>query len=366
MNIQKQTRKRILAFLLTFVMILTIMPMSVVLANPALGATVVATGAFPNGWPCGTLGAPWRLYSDGTLIVDSGHIIGGILPWFGHRNSIFRIVFTGPIAVGNSLNGLFSSMSNITLIEGLSYFDTSNVTDMSWMFNGTSSLTSLDLSSWDTSNVTNMMSMFNGASGLTSLDLSHFDTGNVTSMESMFMDANSLTSLDLSNWNTSNVIDMSQMFLFLGFGTSSSLTNLDLSGWDTSNVTNMSSMFSGASGLTSLDLSHFDTSNVTNMMQMFSRASGLTSLNLSGWDTSSVETMARMFTWTPAFRQLTLSENFQFVDCMLGNADLSVLTTANFTGKWQNVGTGTVANPLGTYCFDLGGVDAESWCYCAA
>ena len=38
---------------------------------------------------------------------------------------------------------------------------------MSAMFYGCSSLTSIDLSGWDTSNVTDMSSMFNGYSSLT-------------------------------------------------------------------------------------------------------------------------------------------------------------------------------------------------------
>jgi len=63
----------------------------------------------------GTVGgddrAPWRLYSDGTLVVDSGFIFwsdwwtGG--PWESHRNYIFRIIFTGQIIAGNQLTGLF-------------------------------------------------------------------------------------------------------------------------------------------------------------------------------------------------------------------------------------------------------------------
>ena len=54
--------------------------------------------------------------------------------------------------------------------------------------------------------------MFDGCSSLTSLDLSSFNTQNVTNMEYMFYDCNSLISLDLSNFNTQNVDDMRGMF----------------------------------------------------------------------------------------------------------------------------------------------------------
>ena len=90
--------------------------------------------------------------------------------------------------------------------------NTSNVTDMSGMFNNCSGLTSLDLRNFNTSNVTHMNSMFAGCGGLTSLDLSNFDTSNVTDMGSMFDGCSGLTSLDLSGWNTSNVTSMDSMF----------------------------------------------------------------------------------------------------------------------------------------------------------
>ena len=117
----------------------------------------------------------------------------------------------------------------------LSNFNTSNVTDMHYMFSDCSSLTSLDLSSFDTSNVINIKSMFRGCSSLTDLDLSSFNTTNVTNMASLFNSCSSLTSLDLSNFNTSKVTDMGGMFIDC-----SSLTSLDISSFNTSNVTDMS------------------------------------------------------------------------------------------------------------------------------
>ena len=54
--------------------------------------------------------------------------------------------------------------------------------------------------------------MFRGCKSLTSLDVSKFNTSNVTNMNWMFYECKSLTSLDVSNFNTSNVTDMSKMF----------------------------------------------------------------------------------------------------------------------------------------------------------
>ena len=106
----------------------------------------------------------------------------------------------------------FGNNSNIKSIKKLKGLNTSNVTDMLWMFGGCSALTSLDLSSFNTSNVTSMGNMFYGCSKLTSLDLSNFDTSKVTSMVDMFRGCSSLTTLNLSNCDTSKVTSISYMF----------------------------------------------------------------------------------------------------------------------------------------------------------
>ena len=90
--------------------------------------------------------------------------------------------------------------------------DTSNVTNMNFMFYNCSALTSLYVSGLDTSNVTNMNFMFDNCKSLTSLDLGGWDTSKVTNMGSMFYNCNSLNSLDVSKFDTSKVTDMSDMF----------------------------------------------------------------------------------------------------------------------------------------------------------
>ena len=127
--------------------------------------------------------------------------------------------------------------------------NTSKVTNMTSMFDGCSSLTSLDLSSFDTSKVRDMFNMFMSCGNLTSLDLSSFDTSNVTNMTSMFEGCIGITSLDVSSFNTSNVTSMNSMFSYCN-----GLTYLDLSGWNTSNVTDMTSMFSGCVNLKTITM----------------------------------------------------------------------------------------------------------------
>ena len=72
----------------------------------------------------------------------------------------------------------------------LSDIDTSNITDMSNLFNKILARygkpIKLDLSNWYVSEVTNMKSMFQRCSSLQALDLSGWDMSNVTDMNSMF------------------------------------------------------------------------------------------------------------------------------------------------------------------------------------
>mgnify|MGYP004466599937 CR=1 FL=1 len=194
----------------------------------------------------------------------------------------------------------------------------------------------LDLSNFNTSQVTNMYGMFGACSSLISLDLSNFNTSQVTNMYGMFSDCSSLTSLDLSGFNTSNVTNMNVMFV-----NCSSLTSLDLNSFNTSKVTDMYEMFRGCSSLTSLDLSSFNTSNVTNMGDMFVNCSSLTSLDLSGFNTSKVTDMYGMFSYCQSLTSLDLS-NFNtlnvinmcemFRNCSsLTSLDLSSFNTSKVT-----------------------------------
>ena len=181
----------------------------------------------------------------GVLTIGAGELSGfAESPWYGDKKvdskAIKKIVLSGKVVAPENSERLFSysSLTNVTEIEGLSQLDTSKVTSMSKMFADMSNVTSLDISGFDTSKVTSMASMFFNMSSVTSLDLSGFDTSKVTDMGQMFYSMSSVTSLDVSGFDTSNVTDMANMFRGM-----SSVTSLDLSGFDTSKVTDMSDMF---------------------------------------------------------------------------------------------------------------------------
>ena len=211
--------------------------------------------------------------------------------WFTDFSALEKVLGTDYLDTSEATNMCFMFFwcRNLSTLD-VSGFDTKKVTDMSYMFQQCQNLTTLDVSGFDTGNVNDMGNMFSGCSGLTALDVSKFDTGNVTNMGDMFSGCSGLTALDVSGFDTGNVTSMGGMF----FGCSG-LTALDVSGFDTGNVTNMGDMFSVCSSLTALDVSGFDTGNVNDMGYMFLNCSGLTALDVSGFDTGNVTSMVGMF-----------------------------------------------------------------------
>ncbi|MEX1468976.1 immunoglobulin-like domain-containing protein [Enterococcus sp. C74] len=321
----------------------------------------------------GTWGTSPYMFDEntGVLTIEAGELSSSAeSPWNSDKvdsEAIKKIVLAGKVVAPEDSAYLFSSdltgskyLNNLTEIEGLNQLDTSNVTNMSYMFKEMSNLTSLDVSSFDTSKVTDMSYMFY-RNGVTSLDVSGFDTSKVTVMSYMFLGMKNITNLDVNGWNTSNVTSMHGMFSGM-----SSVTSLDLSGFDTCNVTTMREMFREMGNLTSLDLSGFDTSNVTDMSTMFYDMDNLTSLDVSSFDTSKVTTMGSMFKNTP-LAKLTLGDHFKAV----GDTGLSAPKALNdgdqLTGNWiredgqskgyspadfmANYGTGDLT--AGTYVAEL-------------
>ena len=191
------------------------------------------------------------------------------------NGTIVHIVFDKSFSTytPTSLYRFFEDLTTLETITGLEYLNTEKVTDMRYMFNNCSKLTSLDVTNFNTAKVTDMSYMFSRCKSLTSLDVTKFDTRNVTTMEGMFSSCSKLPSLDVTNFNTVNVKNMMKMFIDC-----KALTSLDVTNFNSENVTNMNRMFYKCSKLTSLDVSNFNTKKVTNMSFMFSYCSTLTTI----------------------------------------------------------------------------------------
>ena len=204
---------------------------------------------------------PWVKYADGTLTFRCGYKktlgeneyelnSGENWPkWFTYASKISKVVFEASFANARPTNcyAWFVNFKNLTQIEGIENLNTENVTSMRDMFNGCSSLTSLDLTNFNTAKVTDMKLLFANCSALESLDLSMFNTENVTSMPSMFNGATNLKTLNVSNFNTEKVNNMGHMF-----ANCSNLTSLDLSSFNTKGVEYVDNIFKNCSNLTTI------------------------------------------------------------------------------------------------------------------
>ena len=157
--------------------------------------------------------------------------------WYtdGTYEDVTKAVFNSSFADARPITtfGWFNKMYFLQSITGLEYLNTSEVTNMNWMFG------------WCMS--------------LTSLDMSHLNTAKVTDMEGMFYDCMWLVELNLNSFNTSNVFDMDQMFAYCTLLTTVSVGD----GWSAVAVLTSDRMFEGCTSLvggqgTTYNASHVD------------------------------------------------------------------------------------------------------------
>ena len=135
----------------------------------------------------------------------------------GTNANVTKVVFDPSFANARptSTYHWFYNMGNLQSITGISYLNTSEVTNMVALFANCKKMTNLDLSHFNTSKVTDMTGMFDGCSGLTSLDLSSFNTSKVTKMGWMFYSCSNLRTIYVGNgWSTEAVTSSTNMFIF--------------------------------------------------------------------------------------------------------------------------------------------------------
>lgn len=277
---------------------------------------------------------------------------------------------TNKIKLDADSSEMFAGMTKLKTVD-LSAFDTSDVKNMSSMFQDCAVLNSITLGSdFTTDKVTDMSNMFNGA-GNAVVDWSKFDVSKVTDMSSMFANS-AFTELDLSSFetidsapegvtefevkmasmfssaadlesitfgekfNTSLVKDMSSMF-----ADCASLVSLDLTKatFNTGSAVNMSGMFKGCESLENLKLgTSFTTANVNDMSYMFANVASLADIDVSRFDISNVITFNYMFSGCTSLTKIYA----------VANADWS-------SGSASGVGMFAGCNSL------IGGTDGISW-----
>ena len=257
-----------------------------------------------------------KAYINGTKLIIAGNGYGKVLANADSTSAFNAFTnvtsFTGLNKLDTSnvtnMQTMFNNLDNIQTLD-LSSFNTSKVTNFYSIFGGNDKLTTLNLTGWDTSAAKNMGQMFYVCNALTTINgLSSFNTANVTDMSGMFHGCKAMTSLDLSNFNTAKVKTLSMMFYQC-----SNLETVKLTSFDTSNVTSLYAMFQYCYKLKTADLSSFNTAKVTNMRSMFGSCEAVENLDLSSFDTSAVTNMYAAFDGCHKLQEITLGKAFKFV-----------------------------------------------------
>ena len=136
------------------------------------------------------------------------------------------------------LKFLFAECHFLSYIsKGISNWNTSNITNLSFLFSNCYSLLSIpDISNWNTKNVQKIIATFQGCPIKCLPDISKWNTENVFDMCFLFSNCHLLVSMpDISKWKINKVMDMSYLF-----DNCSSLKFLpDISKWKTNTVLNM-------------------------------------------------------------------------------------------------------------------------------
>ena len=155
-------------------------------------------------------------------------------------------------------------------ILDLNDINVSNITNLSFLFGGNEirplmhHIKTIDINLWDTSNCTDMSYMFYNCVKLQKINISDITVNQVNNMACMFYGCKSLEKLDLSYWITSNLNMM--------FKTCVKLESVgDISSWNMSNIINCEEMFENCISIDNLGdiLKNWKMPNVENIDHMF-------------------------------------------------------------------------------------------------
>ena len=142
----------------------------------------------------------FRSSSAETIILDNVENVHSLSSFFSGASSIKKISCKNWVIPSSFVNVFFRNMGAVSSVEELDVtgWDLSNTTDIFGLFAGAGSgdyglKRIVGLNTWDTSNITNMSQMFQYLNSLQSIDLSSFNTSSVTNMSDMFKGCTSLT-----------------------------------------------------------------------------------------------------------------------------------------------------------------------------
>lgn len=332
----------------------------------------------------------------GVPIDDKGE---GTITLYNPSSYVYYILSDHGIQANQDCSYMFYNMRSLAILSFKNFY-TDKTTNMSYMFASARTYSSqnysLDATMFNTSNVTNMTHIFENMMYCPSIKVQNWDTSKVVDMECAFAGAlYSQNTLDISGWTFESCVTTRQMFYgrslysssysytayntrttTITFGTKETgskiedmygmfqemrnLRTLDLRSFDTSAVKNMGYMFYNCFSMTDCDVSNMKGSNVTNTSFMFWTCKALKKAELSKFNTPKNTTTERMFYNCNAITSINLSvfgtknltnAAYMFYNCsVLPTLDLSsfdtpvLLNTANMFRNCSKLTTIYVSN----------------------
>ena len=247
--------------------------------------------------------------------------------------------------VTDNIDEGFNGLYVVEIIDGLKYIDTSEFTSLKNIFQYCKRLKEADVSMWDVTLVEDMSGLFSGCESLTTVgDLSVWVPYTLRNTSNMFSECKNLTDASVWHFNMSKVTNTSGMFNYC-----EKLENIDVASWDISKVTDMSKMFC-----------HTNNADIINQLQ--------------NWEPSSVENLSYFLSGTPIVNadlsiwseciNPTYGTRFMPSDVSYMFSDCTLLETVNLS-NWipLNLYYGRDINLEGLFkgCSSLIDIDMTNW-----
>ena len=329
---------------------------------------------------CGT--ARWMIDASGCLVIaplegeESGELgywdYRGEAPWYSRRQAITSVKVDGHVAAQTTYS-MFDGCSSLASLD-LSSLDTSKVIDMSYMFRDCSRLVTIYASaSFSTASVVSYRSMFSDCSRLTGGSGTGYDhryddkeRARIDSPGAPGYFTDKSASAYAALYGDGSLVFQAGPEAEEGRGALVAAYPFHLSGtaggtppWSGAAArvksasfsmrlapSSMRGWFSGMSSLESVDLTNLDASSVTDMRLMFYGCSSLSSLDLSTFDTSKVTDMSSMFEGCSGLRSVSLGGRFSFSGAT-GSRLCSLPTPSGneYSGLWESSADGEAYAP---------------------
>jgi hypothetical protein len=208
-----------------------------------------------------------------------------------YNDGTVNLIVGQGLKITGSMNSAFANMKKLTTVSGLDLVDTSEVTDMSNLFNGCENLQDINLNELETDNVILANWMLKDCINLQNIDMSKVNLENAIEMQGLFSGCIRATNISIPKMR--DVVSLS--YMFENVGRSTPIDDFSICGnLNTQNCTDMSYMFSGSRFNDYSFVQNFNTTNLQNAEGMFFDCAAY-DLDLSQWDVSKLKNAKKMF-----------------------------------------------------------------------